>query len=186
MNICLAGWYFHKPLFTILVNSKYEWSMVAHRHPDNGMLVSYDLIPNVGLEFGCYDWYLNNRWQHGDVLFMHDDNEVTEGALNQIVKLNRDQCYLFSSEEEARANGHVHGRAMFCSEKFLQRLKEDGGFWFDEGNHGDIGPMTADGPNYHNLGIQTFRAYCNSLPNSFNVSRWAVVPGMRLGYRGRL
>jgi len=187
MNICLAGWYFHKSLIVGLDNSRCPVFMVAHREPTNRIAIPYKVIPNTGLEFGCYDWYLKNEWKAGSILFMHDDAEITEGALSEIAKLNRDQCYLFSSEQEAKANGYAHGRAMFCSEKFLSRLKEDGGFWFDEGNHGNIAPTTADSPNYHNIGIQTFRAYLNSLPQDiFKVSKFAVVPGLRCAYRGRI
>lgn len=182
MNICIAGWYFHQPLFDVLDASKYEYFVVSHK-PGRG----HKDIPNVGLEFGCYDWYLKNVWKDGIVLFFHDDNEITKGALDEISKLTPDQCYLFSSEDEAKANGYCHGRAMVCSEKFLLRLKADGGFWYDEGNHGNVDPTTADSPNYHNAGIQTFRAYLNTLPkNDFRVSRFAFVPGMRLAYRGRI
>lgn len=182
MNICLAGWYFHKPLLETLKNSKYDTFTVSHKSGCGDKAIA-----NIGLEFGCYDWYIKNEWKGGSVLFFHDDNEITEGALDEIAKLTPDQCFLFSSEQEAKANGCAHGRAFFCSERFLQRLKTDGGFWYDEGNHGNVGPTTSDGPNYHNLGIQTFRAYLSSLPKEeFRVNRYVFVPGMRLAYRGRI
>ena len=171
----------------MLEDSKYSVFMVAHRESLSLPLYPYKLIPNAGLEFGCYDWYLKNAWKGGDTLFMHDDAEITPGALNEIAKLTPDQCFLFSSEQEAKANGYAHGRAFFCSDKLLRRLREDGGFWYDEGNHGDINPTTANSPNYHNIGIQTFRAYLLSLPkNEFRVLKYAFVPGMRLAYRGRI
>lgn len=185
MRICLAGWYFHEPLFEVLDRSKYGWFVVAHRKPEDPDIPAH-WIPNVGLEFGCYDWFLKNEWKGDDVLFMHDDNEITEKALDLISKLDRDQVFLFSSEEEARANGYAHGRAMFCSEKFLRKLYVDGGFWFDEGNTGQIPPTTAEGPNFHNAGIQTFRAYLTTLPKILTANRMAVVPGLKTGYRGRI
>ena len=179
MNICVAGWYYSKD-FLDMVNGK--CFVVGHK-PNPAADV---MIPNVGLEFGCYDWYLKNKWQSGDVLFIHDDNEITENALDLIASLDRDQVFLFTSQQEAMANGMAHGRAFFCSEKFLKRLKEDGGFWFDEGNHGDIEPTSANKPNYHNSAIQIFRQYLMSLPKEYTVNRMAIVPGLKCGYRGRL
>lgn len=185
MNICVAGWYFHKPLLELLDNSMYEYRIIAHRN--NGNLASdCTLIPNIGLEFGCYDWYLKHDWQSGDALFIHDDIEISEKALMLVANIGRDQAFLFGSEDEARANGYAHGRAIYCSDRFLRRLKDDGGFWFDEGNAGDVSPTTADAPNYHNAGILTFRAYLATLPTEYSVSRYAVIPGMKCGYRGRI
>lgn len=179
MNIAVAGWYYNKAFLDVVSGRAF---IVGHKPNPEADVV----IPNVGLEFGCYDWYLKNKWQNGDTLFIHDDNEISPEALDLIAGLDRDQVFLFSSEAEARANGMAHGRAFFCSEKFLRRLKEDGGLWYDEGNHGNIAPTTADSPNYHNLGIQTFRAYLQSLPKEYTVNRIAIVPGLKCGYRGRL
>jgi hypothetical protein len=195
MKICVAGWYYHKPFLETIQNSKYESFLVAHRDffgflggPSKREKLTIPSAPvvNVGLEFGCYDWYLKNEWKSGDVLFMHDDLEITEKALMIIANLNRDQVFLFSSEDEARANGYAHGRAMYCSEKFLTKLKEDGGFWYDEGNTGQIPPTTADSPNHHNAGILTFRAYLQTLPKEYSVNRFAFIPGLKCGYRGRI
>lgn len=189
MNICLAGWYFHEPLLKMLGESRHKVSLICHRGwpKDKGPWgINFDIIPNVGLEFGCYDWYLKDAWKDGGVLFMHDDNEITVGALNLIDGLDRDQVFLFSSEEEAAANGRAHGRAMWCSERFLRRLKADGGFWYDEGNTGDVSPTTADGPNYHNAGILTFQAYLMTVARDLTVGRFAAVPGLKCGYRGRI
>jgi hypothetical protein len=185
MKICVAGWYFHEPLFKVLDESKYDYRIVAHRN--NGKLASdCILVPNVGLEFGCYAHYLNEVWTSDDTLFIHDDIDITKSALNEIAKITCDQCFLFSSKAEADANGLVHGRAFFCSEKLLNHMKSNGGIWYDEGNRGDISPTTAEGPNYHNAGIMIFTSYMQSLSNKFNVLQVGIVPGLRNGYRGRL
>jgi hypothetical protein len=196
VRICVAGWYFKDRILRQLEESKYQIFIVAHReYPEEAYStnLAYDVIPNVGLEFGCYDWYLKHIWSKpdsiwsgGDVLFIHDDNEINEKSLDLIADLNRDQVFLFNSEEEAQANGYAHGRAMYCSEAFLHRLKADGGFWYDEGNTGDVRPTTAEGPNYHNAGILTFRAYLKSLPATMSVGRYSIVPGLKCGYRGRI
>jgi hypothetical protein len=185
VRICVVGWYFNDSCLKVLAESRHDSFFVCHKEPPKPIHNSI-VIPNVGLEFGCYDWFLKNEWKDSDVLFMHDDNEITEDALDLIANLDRDQVYLFTSEQEAKANGHCHGRAMFCSEKFLRKLYVDGGFWFDEGNHGNISATSTTEPNYHNQGIEMFRAYLSSLPKSMTVNRVAIVPGLKCGYRGRL
>jgi hypothetical protein len=191
VNICVAGWYFHELLIGQLLGSKHLACFVSHRIPSGTDLhgLDFELIPNVGLEFGSYDWFLKNKCGSGPALFMHDDTEVLESALDLISQMTVDQAFLFSSEADAQANGKVHGRAIFCSEKFLARLKADGGFWYDERpcDGKEIPPTTADSPDYHNSAIQVFRAYLGSLPkDEFSVGHVAVVPGLKTGYRGRL
>jgi len=190
MNICVAGWYFHEPLIGTLLGSKYLSCIVAHRALPGTELrgLDFEVIPNVGLEFGCYDWFLKNKWGSGPVLFLHDDAELSESALDAIAGMTVDQAFLFSSEADALANGKAHGRAMFCSDKFLTRLKADGGFWYSEEpcNGKPIPATLANVPDYHNVGIQVFRAYLESLPKEFTVNRVAIVPGLKTGYRGRL
>jgi hypothetical protein len=191
MNICVAAWYYHKSLMQTLQNC-YPVCWVCHRPPPAAEIDlfdhSFNNIPNVGLEFGCYDWYLKNRWNGGSVLFTHDDNEITEEALDQIALIPHDQCFLFPSLEVAEANGKAHGRAFFCSEKLLRRLKGDGGFWYNEAPETSVAiPATsAEAPNYHNAGILTFLAWLKSLPAEFTANQVAVVPGLKTGYRGRL
>lgn len=190
MNICVAGWHFHAPFVHTLVASKYTSCLICHRMPSGLELGGLDceMVRNVGLEFGCYDRFLKNKWQEGPVFFSHDDNELTESMLDEISGIPHDQCFLFGSKEQAEANGMAHGRAFFCSEKLLRRLKADGGFWYDEGPMTSVvvAATTAEGPNYHNLGIQTFVAYLKSLPPEFTVNQVGIVPGLKLGYRGRL
>lgn len=187
MNICIVGWYFHPNFIKTLEDSKYEWFFVCHKSPPEMDKDHFVIIPNIGLEFGAYAWYVANKWNGENTLFIHDDVEINEKSLDEISKLTPDQCYLFSNEDDAKANGYAHGRAMLCSSKLMKKMKEDKMPWYDEGNHGNIDPTTAEGPNYHNAGIQTFRAYLNSLPkNEFRLSRYAFVPGMILAYRGRI
>jgi hypothetical protein len=149
----------------------------------------YATAPNVGLEFGCYCEYLFHEWKGGPALFVHDDTDVTEAALDAIAAMTVDQAFLFASEAEAAANGNAHGRAIFCSEKFLTRLKVDGGFWYDErpSDGKPIPATTANEPAWHNTGIQVFLAYLQSLPqDEFSVNNIAIVSGLKTGYRGRI
>jgi hypothetical protein len=189
MNLCVAGWHFHEPFLQALEASEHPSIWVCHREPPKGFTFHYASLPNVGLEFGCYDWYTKNQWESGPVLFLHDDTEITEAELDAIAAMTVDQAFLFSSEAEAAANGKAHGRAIFCSEKFLTRLKADGGFWYDErpSDGKPIPATTANEPAWHNTGIQVFLAYLKSLPHDeFSVNNVAVVPGLKTGYRGRI
>lgn len=158
--------------------------MVAHKEGKTD--IPCKLIPNVGLEFGCYNHYLMHKWTGGDTFFTHDDNSITKEALKEIEGIKFDQCFLFSTEDECNANGKVHGRAFFCSDKLLNRIKADGGFWYDEGNKGSIPATSAESPNYHNSGILMFKAYLESVCKEFSVSQLAVIPGLKCGYRGRI
>ena len=188
MTLCFAGWYFHPPLIAALAASKYPSVWVCHREPPKTFPLHYASGPNVGLEFGAYQQYLEHEWTGGPVLFCHDDNLITEAAFDAIASMTVDQAFLFPSEADAAANGRVHGRAIFCSEKFLMRLKADGGFWFSEAacDGKPIPATTAGEPDYHNAGIQVFRAYLESLPKDYSVGHVAIVPGLKTGYRGRL
>lgn len=195
MTVCVVGWHFHRPLYETLRESKYPWTIVAHRKPPDDLSFPGPqcrvLLHNIGLEFHCYDDYLRSDWvnSRGSVLFSHDDNEITEAALDTIAALDRDQAFLFSSDADAQANGKAHGRAIFCSERFLTRLKADGGFWYDERpcDGKPIPATTADAPDFHNAAIQVFRAYLERLPqDEFRVNQVAIIPGLKTGYRGRL
>ena len=106
--------------------------IVGHRDGYSGNLQKI-IIPNVGLEFGAYDFYLKNIWGGGDVLFLHDDTEFDFPAWNKVNILTQlfDQVFIHENGRAELANGFAHGRAFFCSERFLRRLKNDGGFWYD-------------------------------------------------------
>ena len=153
--------------------------VVAHREMSGADAV----IPNKGLEFGCYNWFLKNKWESGPTLFIHDDNEIDREALDTISGMTVDQAFLFGSDEEIKNNGGAHGRAILCSEKFLKQLKADGGFWYDEGQNGT--PHTSDKPDYHNNAIQMFRAYA-IWQQDMVTNKAIVVPGLRCGYRGEV
>lgn len=187
MNLCIAGYYFHVPLLEALKKSAYPLFIVCHREAPVPIENSV-LIGNVGLEFGCYNEFLMKHWTSGDVLFLHDDNEITQAALDECSKITQDQVFLFGSEQEANANGNAHGRAFFCSDRLLRRMKDDGGFWYNEAPETStvIPATTESDPNYHNLGIQTFVAYLQSLKPEFDTCNVGVLAGLKNGYRGRL
>lgn len=185
MNICVAGWYFYAPLINVLRDRLYY--IIAHREPDKA-IGNCTVIPNVGLEFGCYDYYLKQMWAGGDALFIHDDTCFTPRTLDVVAALTCDQAFLFGSEADAKANGGAHGRVVFCSERFLTQLKRDGGFWFNEGapTPNTIPATSADAPDYHNAAIQVFQKYCHKQAVAMKTNQIVIVPELITGYRGRL
>ena len=100
MKICIVGWYFFESLYASLkeVNKKHEVTIISHKGwecspEENGDSkdlsltsdpeaveareflescgLNYKIIPNIGLEFGAYDYYLKNCWdKESDVLFI--------------------------------------------------------------------------------------------------------------------
>ena len=89
MEICIAGWYFDKKFLGVMdkVNRENNHSVyiVSHLpHSNNGDTGSIptESIPNIGLEFGCYDHYLKNIWDgRNNVLFMHDDTTIKSSSI---------------------------------------------------------------------------------------------------------
>ena len=57
-KICVIGWYYNKDFYEKISLIKERVFIVAHR--DNEILKDFDhqIIDNVGLEFGAYDWYI--------------------------------------------------------------------------------------------------------------------------------
>lgn len=172
MKICITGWYFEEEFLRQLhqIQHKYSVYLVCHREPPFYLDLPYQVIPNIGLEFGIYNFYLETLWDgESDILFAHDDTVITGGdchyVFDRIASIPHDCAYIFRDWAEEKANGGKHGRAIFCSVKFLKKLKEDGNFWYDKENLGYIGngqprPYREDGsPIDFNVGISTFHRY---------------------------
>ena len=169
MRICVVGWYFDPKFIQVLQRIQHIHSVyiVCHKQPDFYFDIPYYTIPNVGLEFGCYDWYLRTIWDGvSNVLFTHDDTKIS-GTLDvfkeiALLGLSYDCTYIFRDLSEEKANGGKHGRAIFCSAKFLRHLLLKDGFWYDKENLGYIGhgqprPTRNNGkPMDYNTGIYTF------------------------------
>ena len=126
MKICVVGWYFLPEFYLQLVevNKTYPVFIVAHK-PGNCMGLDYEVIPNIGLEFGCYDHYLKNIWDgKSNVFFAHDDTHLSDiNVFNKIAAITYDCAYVFRDKAEEAANGGKHGRAIYTSAKFLELIK---------------------------------------------------------------
>ena len=188
MEICVAGFYFDRDFIEILRRSseKHKITIISHRKAKdfvNSREITCINIPNIGLEFGCYDHYLKNVWDGGKTLFIHDDMKI--GSINifdKIEEVDKDCAYIFRDECEEKANGGKHGRAILASSRFLQFIKDfrcdcdwgrakpdqhnkgsilpylgpHRGFWFDLHNHGHVAGKPPIGVRHYNEGIYHF------------------------------
>ncbi len=173
MKICVVGWYFEPGFMVVLkqIDPVYPVTIISHRSDSNLNPVSNSLkmfcVKNVGLEFGAYNFYLMRVWdERSSVLFTHDDTRVSDvGVFDRIAEIQHDCAYIFRDWAEEKANGGKHGRAIFCSARFLHHLKTKGGLWYDADNFGYIGnsqprPNRPDGsPIDFNEGVNRFHRY---------------------------
>lgn len=175
-----------------MVNETYPVFIVAHQ--DNPILedfgLPYHIRENRGLEFGAYNWYLQNKWQSGPVLFQHDDAKVNGlEPYHRINELLDDQTYIFGSEYEYKRNRGLHGRAFKCSNRLLSAIKGNGGIWYDHKNPGNVFNLhpdpAIDGLDF-NAGICRFRDDMNTYKNKgFNVAKYIILPSFQNGERGK-
>lgn len=205
LNICVCGWYldeyddFYMSLHRL--HKKYPVFVVSNKA--SAYLETIDLPyivrENTGLEWGAYNHYLMNVWDgEGDVLFCHDDITLNPTAVeghifppeylfDKIAELKVDQAYIFGSRHEDVENYGKHGRMVFMGRDFLQRVKDGGGFWFDNKNQGytsgeDKDLKEAYGCFGYNAGINCFHDQAARIGG--NVHRKAYVPSFSLARRG--
>jgi hypothetical protein len=124
-------------------------------------------------------------WNGNDsVLFLHDDLRVESSqVIDAICKLKHDCAYIFRDKAEEKANGGMHGRAIYCSQRFLEFVKnfkccckwllekEDPhnkehllpplgnyhkGFWYDYNNMGHVSGKPPVGVRHYNEAIYHF------------------------------
>ena len=189
MNICVVGWYYNQELYKILseVNKKHPVFIIDHRGSvieTNGIRITR--TENIGLEFGAYDVFLKNLWDHSSpVLFMHDDTRILDPLVfDEIAALDCDQAYIFRDYVEEIANGRRHGRAIFCSKRFLvfmlkyrceckeatgyqephnnvfiEGIGPHRGFWFDRVNDSHTRGRVPVGMHHYNTAIYHFAAF---------------------------
>lgn len=107
MKCVVCGWYFltNPKILEDLkrLNETYPVFIVSHQTSGeaNDVLkasgLDYSIIPNIGLEFGAYDFFIKVKWdQVSNVLFMHDDIEIKDFAeFDRIAELTCDHAYVF-------------------------------------------------------------------------------------------
>jgi len=196
MEICICGWYYHQPFFQEIekVTDRFTVTVIAHR---DGPAMDIRTVnrPNIGLDWGAYDFYLKNCWLgSSSVLFLQDDTEIDDiEELDRISSLDPDQIFIFRDENEAARNSYGHGRAFYCSQAFLFEVLVDGGFYYDAGNTGFVNPghfldtPPTEGCQHHNAGIHAFMKQIARIRTAKPTLKvfWAYYArGMRFGRRG--
>lgn len=153
MRICVCGWYYRPEFYRVLDASVYKRCTVGKR----ASYYADTVIANIGLEWAAYDYYVRNVWEGEDVLFTHDDAEITQEALDTVNRLDGRCNFIFQDEDAAGDNGKrgargigIHGRAFKLRGDLIRAL---GGFWFDWHNDGVITHPIPPGKLDYNMGI---------------------------------
>jgi hypothetical protein len=210
MKICIAGWHFTAENLKTFnkINQRFEVFVVNHNVDKEYLLMesdlSYTTIPNIGLEFGCYDYYLKNVWdKKSNILFMHDDINIMDlNVFDDIDKILVDQAYIFNNDIEEKNNGGKHGRMIYMSKKILnflltcERECEESnthidnhninnvligtgkytGFWFDPNNIGHTTGKPPIGIRHYNQSIYIFHKDMGKIRDrKFNNDKMDVV-----------
>jgi len=204
VNICVCGWHgreydkFYMHLYK--ANKTHPVTVIAKKRDTYWWETDlrYEVIANDGLEWAAYNYYLENMWNGGDVLFIHDDVTllpvIQDGETKPVVelfdeisKLPYDQAYLFQGRVDDVANVGHHGRALFVSAGLMEWLKPRG-IWYDVHNHGYTGGKKPDGPvRHYNEGTRTFNELMTvAKRDGYNVLNKVYVPALRMGHRGIL
>jgi DNA-binding FadR family transcriptional regulator len=145
------------------------------------VILPHAVYANRGLEFGAYRQYVENHWDgESDVLFIHDDAEVSDlKAFDDVAALadmGVDHAYIFHDENEEYVNGGAHGRAMWIRGSILKQLASD--FPADMDNRGvNVGKTAQKG---------IFQFHERIMQLSPNTGVIAIIPQFRFAHRGRL
>ncbi len=140
-KICVVGWYFFENFYKELKKSELDIFVVAHQTGDALKGLKHRVNPNVGLEYGAYNYYINNIWDgKSDVFFMHDDMEAVEfddlilSLYKEFKRKKAGQGYVASGPHSG-----VGERFFYMSSKFIKIVKkEHNGMWYDEENLGYV------------------------------------------------
>jgi hypothetical protein len=209
MQICVCGWYFREDFYRTLrqARKKYPVMIISNGRigpwlggGDKVRTLSFCIRKNIGLEWGAYDDFIKHHWDRkSPVLFLHDDIRVRPVMRNNrllhptevfdsIAKLPFDQVYIFKSMQESIDNFRIHGRAFYCSARFLRYLlRYNDGFWFDENNTGHTQGPTPDHCLHFNEADYRFKHFLNRIPqkNKLTVGEYVILPALDCARRGR-
>jgi len=153
MQICVAGWDFNKSLYASLSRNQLDTHAVLHKKGDT-QGVPFCLIPNEGLEWGIYDYFLKNLWdKKSPVLFMQDDISIVEDSFfTEMLSLTDDFTFIHDSISKCISSERLFsgtGQCFKASSKFLTYLwKNHRGFWYDSKNTGQF-----DGGEHAGIGV---------------------------------
>jgi len=141
MQICVVGWDYSKSLYASLTKANYDAVTIMHKKGDTQGVPFY-LIPNEGLEWGAYDYFLKNHWdKKSSVLFMQDDISIKKDSFFDLVN-TLDFNFIFIHDTIAKSVASERlfsgtGQCFKASPEFLSHMwKKHKGFWYDSRNTG--------------------------------------------------
>jgi hypothetical protein len=196
MQICVCGWYYPCSFYESLrsVSSRFDITVVANRRGDALGLPTLER-ENVGLDWGAFSHFLEHAWRgNRSVLFLHDDTTVEPRFWDEVEAIPYDQAFIFRDEAEFK-RAYSHGRAHVASGRFLALVRDHGGIWFDQGNHGFIahGSSWSEAPPPgcldHNAAIRAYTALVEQIGaenRDLVVNRPVYSENISMGRRGRL
>jgi hypothetical protein len=162
-QICVCGWHYRRAFYEQLaaVAHRFDIVVVANRAGDTLGLRTVDR-ENTGLDWGAFSHFVDHAWNGASsVVFLHDDTDVEPPFWDEVEAAPCDQAFIFRNRDDFRV-AYSHGRAHLATARFLARVRERGGIWFDRGNRGFIaaGPSWSETPPPgsldHNAGIRRY------------------------------
>lgn len=188
MQICVSGWHFEPGFLELLATSKYDVHTVSKRIVplETYAGLPYTVIPDRGLDFGSYSYYLANWWdKKSNVLFCHDDSRILDiRVLDKIAAIDHDVAFIFESAHHASQNRGekrmpIHGRLIFVHNAILRKFLHDGGIWYDANN---VWERLGIGGSLVNMGVIKFFNKCVAYRADIAVE---IMPEWLSGYRGK-
>ena len=164
IQICVAGWHFFDNFYKQLKLSKLRVHVVAHRYNKILDKVNNTVIDNVGLEYGMYNYFINNIWDiKSNIFFIHDDTIIKDDLDNFILR-----NYLYFKKNKVDLGYIVSSRIIgpgqrcfYMSKKLLKIVKNKyGGMWYDKDNLGYTSKKTQPEqwhPRRYNDGVEKFK-----------------------------
>jgi len=187
-KICVAGWHYFKGICKNFSKSDLDIYIIAHRHNKvlDELNLNYSIVNNNGLEFGCYNYYINNIWDgKSDVFFMHDDIHVVD--FDNFIMSN------YKKFKNRKADHGVMllprkivsgGRFFYMSCNCINIIqKKYKGIWYDEENIGYVNRKSQpEGwhPRRYNAGAKKFGEMIKEIGEKYGSRVFAVNKDIRL------
>jgi len=189
-QICVVGWHFLQSFYDSIDGMQKDIFIVAHKYNKILSNFQHSIIPNVGLEFGAYDWFLKNMWdEKSDIIFMHDDIEIkNKDIFDDIFNKceNCDHAYIWTSLSQMEQNGYAHGRCFYLSKNCLDWIiKKYNGIWFDKENESNVSVANPLRGMHYNEGIRRFRKMIKRTSENGYIREHIIIPDIILYNRGK-
>ena len=133
LQICCCGWYGWRECYEPLSKLSNVY-IVAHK-PIETWGIPMIVLPNIGLSFHCYDYYIKHIWdKKSKIVLQQDDITIKDISIyKDLERLEVDKITMVWSKLGEERN-QFHTRFFVCSPKWLN---EQGGFKYDPENKGD-------------------------------------------------